>query len=336
MLAALAAGGVLAPRAARAAGDATEPIRIEYRAEPGCPTAEEFTTQVFRRTSSARLATSGDVARTFIVGIERRGNTLTGSLVIRQTDGTSESREVRGPDCSEVATVLALATALAIDPKASLSVDAGPSPELEPATEPPHPPLKPPESKPGTLGEPTPPPDEDAPAPWMIAVGPALEAAVAPRVAFGGVLGLAFRPPGGGAISAVGLELTYLATGTHDVGTASSSFDFVYVRPALCSVALRWQADSGIAPCLASELGAVTGSGSNVPHGSTRTRIWATADVGLRLFQTLGAHWFVEAEGSVVLPITRYRYVFLDPSTPVYSVPSAASAAWLRIGARLW
>ncbi|HWP07884.1 MAG TPA: hypothetical protein VNN72_19200, partial [Polyangiaceae bacterium] len=259
---ALGAGVVLAPRAARA-GDATEPIRIEYRAEPGCPTAEEFNAQVFRRTSSARLATGGDTARTFIVGIERRGTTLTGSLVIRQADGTSESREVRGPDCSEVATVLALATALAIDPKASLSADAAPlpMPDIEATSEPPPPPLKPPESKPLTPSDSVPPPDEDddTPAPWIISVGPAVEAAVAPRVAFGGALGVAYRPPGGGAISAVGFELNYLATGTHHVGTAASTFDFIYARPALCSVALRWQEDSGVAPCLASELGAVTG-----------------------------------------------------------------------------
>jgi hypothetical protein len=339
---ALGAVGVLAPRVAPAAGDATEPIRIEYRAEPGCPTASEFNAQVFRRTSSARLATNDDTARTFIVGIERRGSTLTGSLVIRQADGTSESREVRGPDCKEVATVLALATALAIDPKASLSAEPGPlpMPDLESTPEPPPPPLKPPASKAGTSGDSvSPPPDDErgeTPAPWIIAVGPAVEASVAPRVAFGGALALANRPSGGGAISAVGLEVDYLATGTHHVGTASSTFNFIYARPALCSVALRWQGESGIAPCLASELGAVTGSGTNVPYGSTRTRVWATADVGLRLFQTLGAKWFVEAEGSVVLPITRYRYVFLDPNTPVYSVPSAAAAAWLRIGARLW
>jgi len=335
-LLALAASVVLAPRAARALGDGKEPIRIEYRAEAGCPTAGEFNAQVFRRTSSARLAAEGDIARTFIVGIERRGNTLTGSLVIRQADGTSESREVRGPDCSEVATVLALATALAIDPKASLAAE--PLLELEAKSEPP-PPLEPPPSKAGTLGESTAPPaDEEGgtPAPWLFAVGPAVEAAVAPRVAFGGAVGVAFRPSAPGAISAAGIELVYLATGTHHVGTASSTFDFIYARPSLCSVALRWQAESGIAPCVASELGAVTGSGSNVPYGSTRTRVWATVDVGLRLFQTLGARWFVEAEGSVVLPITRYRYVFLDPSTPVYSVPSAASAAWLRVGARLW
>lgn len=317
------------------AADVTEPIRIEYHAEPGCPSADEFNAQVFRRTSSARLATSGDVARTFIVGIERRANGLAGSLVIRQADGTTESRQVVGPECGEVATVLALATALAIDPQASLTADPVDVPPVTP--EPPPPPLKKPESEAGTLGGASPPPSEDdTSARWIVALGPTVEAAIAPRVAFGGTVELAWRAPGGGAVSSAGLELTYLGTSTYHSGTTASTFNYMYARPSLCSVALRWQAESGIAPCLASELGAVTGSGTNVPSGSTRTRIWATVDVGLRLFQTLGPQWFVELEGGVVLPITRYRYVFLDPNTPVYSVPSAASLASLRLGARLW
>jgi len=327
-----AASVALLSRAARA-GDVTEPIRIEYHAEPGCPSADEFNAQVFRRTSSARLATSGDVARTFIVGIERRASGLAGSLVIRQADGTTESREVVGPGCGEVATVLALATALAIDPQASLTAEPV---DVAPLTPPP-PPLKKPDAEAGTGGGAgTSPSEDDASAPWIVALGPTVEAAIAPRVAFGGTVELAWRAPGVGAVSSAGLELTYLGTSTYHSGATSSTFNYIYARPSLCSVALRWQAESGIAPCLATELGAVTGSGTDVPFGSTRTRIWATVDVGLRLFQTLGSQWFFELEGGVVLPITRYRYVFLDPNTPVYSVPSAASLASLRVGARLW
>jgi hypothetical protein len=153
----------------------------------------------------------------------------------------------------------------------------------------------------------------------------------------GGTLEFAWRAPGGGGpVSGVGLEATYLRTPTNQVATASSAFQFVYARPALCSVALRWQSESGIAPCLATELGVVTGYGTDIPHHSTRTRVWSTVDIGLRLFQTLGRKWFVEVEGSVVLPITRYHFVFLDPETTVYKVPSAASAASIRFGARLW
>lgn len=322
-----------APAPAAPALGATEPIRIEYRAEAGCPSADEFNRQVFRRTSSARLATSGDTARTFIVGIERRGSGLAGSLVIRQADGTSESREVVGPDCKEVATVLALATALAIDPQASLA----PEPETEPPPPDP-PPLKPPLAQPATddRRELPPPSDERvAKAAWSLGLGPALEAAIAPRVAFGGGLEIAWRPEGRGPVSSIGVEAIYLRTPEHEGGGASSTFQFVYAKPSVCSVALGWQAGSGIAPCVGAELGAVTGSGSDLPHGSTHTRVWSAVDIGLRLFQTLGERWFLAAEGTVVLPVTRYKFVFLNPDTPVYSVPAAAAAASLRFGLRL-
>jgi hypothetical protein len=313
------------------ATDATEPIRIEYRAEVGCPSADEFNRQVFRRTSSARLATSGELARTFIVSIERRGNGLVGSLFIRQADGTSESREVVAPVCKEVATVLALATALAIDPQASLA------PEPEAAPEPTPPPLTPPPSRLASDEEPSPLSNETeaVPGAWIMALGPAVEAGIAPRIAFGAGLELGWRPAGGGPISALGLEATYLRTPEHQGAGASSSFQFVYVKPSLCSVALRWQPASGVAPCLGAELGAVTGSGSDIPHASTSTRVWSSVDIGLRLFQSLGEAWFLEAEGSVVLPITRYEFVFLNPDTPVYSVPAAAGAASVRVGVRL-
>ena len=46
---------------------------------------------------------------------------MTGSLVIRETDGATMARRVSGAECADVATVLALATALAIDPRAELA-----------------------------------------------------------------------------------------------------------------------------------------------------------------------------------------------------------------------
>jgi len=325
------AGALGASRSALAA-DATEPIRIDYRAEVGCPSAYAFNAQVFRRTASARLATGGDTARTFIVSIERRGNTLVGSLVVRQSDGTTESREVAGPDCGEVAKVLALATALAIDPQASL---APPSEVSEP---PPPEPLKP---EPVTPREPAPrepePSTDDDRAPWVVALGPTLEGGVTPRLAYGASAGIGWRSPSGrGALSALGVELTFVKPPSYQVGTARTSFQLLYARPELCSVALKWYAESGIAPCLGGEVGAVTGWGSDIPRAESRSRLWATVDMGLRLHQALGSAWFVEVEASVVLPITRYHYVFREPDTRIFVVPSAAVVGGVRVGARLW
>lgn len=334
LLAAPLVVGVLCFARLAAAAEGTEPIRIEYRAEAGCPSADEFNGQVFRRTASARLATGSELARTFVVSIERRGNSLVGSLVVRQADGTTESREVAGPECREVAKVLALATALAIDPEASLAPN--PEPLKPPPTPEPKPPSKP-EKEPEPQ-EPVPEPSEPSgDKPWIAALGPALEGGIAPRPAYGGFVGAGFRAPSGtGALSAAGIDVTYLRAPTHPVGTARTTFEFVYARPELCTFALRWYRDSGVAPCLSGELGAVTGRGSDIAYAEKGTRLWASVGLGLNLHQALGTSWFLEADGGVVLPVTRYRFVFHDPTTHVYSVPAVAVNALLRIGARIF
>jgi hypothetical protein len=325
--------GVLSFARLAAASEATEPIRIEYHAEAGCPSADEFNGQVFRRTASARLATGSELARTFVVSIERRGTSLVGSLVVRQSDGTTESRQVAGPECGEVAKVLALATALAIDPEASLApnpepVEPRPQPEAKPPPKP-----EPREAPP----EPTEPSGDKQNRSWILALGAALEGGITPRPAYGALVGAGFRAPSGtGPVSAAGIDVTYLRAPTHPVGTASSSFSFLYARPELCTFALRWHANSGVAPCLGGEIGAVTGQGSNIAYAQKGTRVWATVDVALNLHQALGAIWFLEADVALVLPITRYQYVFHDPTTHVYSVPSVAANGVLRVGARLF
>jgi hypothetical protein len=325
---------------------ATEPIRIEYHAEPGCPSADEFNAQVFRRTTSARLVTSGDTVRTFNVSISRRGSSLEGSLFVRQMDGKTESREVAGPDCREVATVLALATALAIDPQASLAPEAKSEPAAPPES-------AQPAASAGARGggrssgdaastDLGPSDDEDDTssgerAPWVLALGPAAAGGVTPRAAFGAGAAFGWRSRHArSALSAMGAEFVLLKPASHRVGTARSSFQLLYARPSLCSVALAWQAGSGVAPCFGGELGAVSAEGSDITHPESRTRIWATIDIALRLHQRLGSAWFVEAEASAVVPLTRYRYTFRDPETRIYTVPSVAVLGELRFGAHLW
>jgi hypothetical protein len=340
-LAALALGGAACVARAALAAGATEPIRIEYHADAGCPSADDFNAQVFRRTTSARLATSGDFARTFVVTIGRRGGSLVGSLVVRQADGTTESREVAGPDCGEVSTVLALATALAIDPQASLA----PAPEPAPSEKPPEPPSSP-EPHADVTPEPEPPEPSglERRAPWTASLGPTLEGGITPGIAYGGSAGFGWRAAhADDPISAVGVELTFLRSPKHAVGAttpatggASASFQLVYAAPTLCSVVLAWQDVSGIAPCVGAELGAVTGWGAGLPHASTRSRAWVAFDLGLRLHQALGTTWFVEGDVSAVLPITRWTYVFREPDTAIFKVPSAAVNGALRLGAWLW
>jgi hypothetical protein len=262
-------------------------------------------------------------------------------------DGTTESREVAGPRCREVATVLALATALAIDPQASLApAEPGTEPASEPGTAPDDSaPFAAPFAEPSATGEPAgdsgvneeSEPGSPAPiGPWSLVLGPTLEGGVTPRLAYGGSVGFGWRSLGGrGAVSALGLDVTLLHSPSGSSGRATSSFQLLYARPGICSLALRWDLVSGVAPCLGAELGVITGSGENIPFAWTRSRFWAAIEMGARLHQALGAVWFLEADANVVLPVTRYRFVFRDPTTRLFSVPSAAGAGGVRIGMRL-
>jgi hypothetical protein len=303
----------------------TEAIRIEYRALPGCPSAEEFHLKVFERAASARLASEGDAARTFVIAIERRPVGVAGSLVVREPSGETVAREVAGKDCDEVATALALATALAIDPRAL------------PAPKPPTPPT-PSQAEPKAGGRPPPP----SPAPadragwWSAALGPRIEIGISPDLSLGGSLRGAWHSGASRAFfSGGGIELSWSETPQHFVGTASSSFRFLLARPFLCSFELALTEALHASPCLAAALGAVTGTGERLPAPATETRVWVAAELLLRFRLQATELWFVELDGALGLPFTRYSFVFRQPDTQIYRVSALAAGVGLRVGLRL-
>ena len=122
---ALAIGAAPLGIAAASADEPLEPIVLRYEAEAGCPDAAEFGGEVRGRASRARLADPGERARTFTVRITRAGRTFRGPLEVRETAGDSSARDVSGASCAEVASALALVTALAIDPQAATAPRVG-------------------------------------------------------------------------------------------------------------------------------------------------------------------------------------------------------------------
>ena len=88
-------------------------------------------------------------------------------------------------------------------------------------------------------------------------------------------------------------------------------------------------------PCLGAELGALTGTGADLPNATSETRFWAAGDVRLRVRLEPKEAWFVELAGALVLPLTRYTFVFREPDTRIYEVPWLGAAAGLRLGFRL-
>ncbi len=326
----------------------TEPIRIEYDAARGCPTEREFQRRVFERTASARLAGPGEAARVFKVVLQRSGKKVSGSLVIREPDGNTVARRLSGDNCAEVALVLALASALAIDPRAELA----PHERLEDTSDDPEtsgtsdelPPTSGNDARRDTSssGQPN---DEaqtdDSPWPttswgparrWRagLGVGPRLAYGMAPRAAWGGSA-LVFAES---HELLVGLELGYAKTRSPNVNDASAQFELMSARPQLCPSAFNLGQLLQLRPCGVIEVGLLTASGQDLAVDLTQRRFWSAAELMLRLDATLSGHWFVGLEAALVLPLTRYQFVFEKPETTVHPIPSVGGAAAARAGFR--
>jgi len=358
--------GLVCVRPARAD---TEPIRIEYRAPSDCPDADAFNAEVFRRTTSARLATAGDQVRTFVVVLEQRRGVVAGSLRVRERGSETVAREVQGERCAEVAAALALATALAIDPNAAQSVrgadaragsgqsgdarSANSQDGQEPggatdaqksaaaaATNNQNSSSKTDKSSSST-GEPD---TDNQPSSTgvagtrhaALALGPSLLAGVTPRVALGGSLSISGDDSSAGVwLTSLAVDLTFVRGLTSETEGAHSAFQLLYARPAACVPGVGSREGVWLIPCLGFELGAISGWGSDIDYEQTETRIWAALDVFLRLRVAPQRGWFLQAEAGAVVPFTRYDFVFLDPNTTIHSVPGAAFSAGLRFGVPL-
>ena len=331
----------LLARVAGAAPTETEPIRLEYTAPTGCPDASEFGRRVFERTSKARSAGDDETARTFVVVIETTGAETQGSMVVRQDGMSTVARRVSGKDCEEVARALALATALAIDPEAALTApepsgvgDTAPGPGTTEHT---------PEPGPKDPGRRADKPPEEGPRSSpagarraALLFGPSAAFGPAPTPGFGASAAVEWSSPSPVVLpAAVGVELVFLTSAEHTVAGAGSSFDFVFARPYVCTLGLAFGADVGLVPCIGGALGAVVASGSSIARPATETRFWAAGELALRLDIALADDWFVDATGGVVLPFTRYRFLFRTPDTRIHHVPAVTAAAGLRIGRRL-
>lgn len=105
-----------------------EPVRIEYRAPAECPVESDFTQRVNERSTRARTAAAGELARSFRVTLEIDASGSVGRVEFVDAEGTPITRSVRGASCDEVASGIALVTALAIDARTEMKAEPAPEP----------------------------------------------------------------------------------------------------------------------------------------------------------------------------------------------------------------
>jgi hypothetical protein len=347
LLAALGAGA-LAASPARAD---PLPLRIDFQAPPGCPSEEVFLDEIRWRTALARTAAVGEAALEVRARITRRGDVHHGHLVLGGRERIV--REIDGQICDEVVSALALVTALAVDPGASIA--RRPPSGGMPVVPPPAPPAPPFPPGPGAAGG-APVAADSLPAPEI--VGPPLPVvpappdvpppregtsfglgawasaafAVAPRPLLGGGVAADWRFPGRWTPSLrLGVEVA--GTGAFDVGPGGASLLRAAGRVQGCMFAWRPAAWLSLVPCLAGGGGALHAEGivkGTVTHVGQVTVPWAALGALPRIELGSG-RWAFGLEGGPVFPLVQRSFVFQSPAYVVSTLPPVT--ATVGIGA---
>lgn len=299
-------------RAAAEQGAEQVVLVYEGAAPADCPTQAEFEAEVTKLTSKAHFSKQRG-ARRVRIELDNRGSDVLGRLVTG--DGKNQSsREVRGKDCREVSSALAIAVALTIDPEALL----GPS-ELPEDTPPPPPPKPAPPAAPPKPARPARPARPPVPAAsklrWGLGVGLTLENAWAPQMR-----------PGGHAYAVLGVgDRLRLSLGV--TRFFSREVDSVTFGAWLGQGSVSWNlAVLGVLrpfAMLGFEAGVVDASGSGLAASVSAQRPWQAGSAGLGLrFETDDV--FLQLGGTLLVPTSRQRYLVSDPLgevRPLYEVP---------------
>jgi hypothetical protein len=294
-----------------AAAEGGEQVLLVYEdsAPPDCPSQAGFEAEVIELTSRAHF-TRQLGARRVRIELETRGNDVLGRLTTGEGEKES-SREVRGKDCREVSSALAIAVALTIDPGALGATELEPEeaskptpkpvPEPRPEPEPPAKPSRPPASaRPRLRGG--------------IGVGLTLESAWAPQMRPGahafGLLDVGERLRVNlGVARFFTREVDGVAFGAW-FGQGSISWNLAVLG------ALRPFAALGF------EAGVVEASGTGLSTSVSAQRPWQAASVGLGLrFET--EDFFLQLGGSLLVPFSRQRYLVSDPVGTVMTLYEA-------------
>ena len=276
-----------------------------------------------------RPAASDELALSFTVTLSEDADGVLGRVEFTDRDGTPVSRAVRGATCDEVASSIALVTALAIDARA----------ETEPAA-------SAPVAAPAPASVPAPPsPSHDAAATpaerpvstllFTAGFGGGFQSFVGPTggLSLDAFLGVS-SGPGGGALrlsawhsrasgSQAGREAVFRAWG--------GRFD-------ACPLAFE-RSRVFATPCLAIDAGFLRAEGvqsASLPEPHEASLPWFAATLLGRAGVVLGGLLVLEAEGGLTLPLVRKRFGFSKPEPPasLYSVPPVGAGAAIHAGVR--
>jgi hypothetical protein len=142
-------------------------------------------------------------------------------------------------------------------------------------------------------------------------------------------------PPEAALATSVGAEIGYFAAPDSSVGGATASFQLLTARPRFCGPFARPSRTFGFAPCASAEIGVLLASGADIPFPEKERRLWAAGVLSFVSQALLSDSWLVELELGANLPLTRDRFVFVEPESSIHEVSGLGFAGGLKIGSRL-
>ncbi|WP_437575127.1 hypothetical protein [Sorangium sp. So ce887] len=311
MVSAVLAGGAVARAQPTAA-----PLRIEYRAEAGCPTEADFRARVSARLR--RALEEADAASAYVVSIEKLDGRFTGRLGVRGADGTASDRDVAGDTCDDVVAALAVVTALAIDaqtadapaavaaPVAAASASTASAPPRPAGSGPARPPAPPPPAGSARTRPPAPAPAPASDAATHLTLG--AQFLLGERIGTPSFGARIFAEPPVGAMDrgvgplrfGAGLETA------SDIPAAGGSASFLLV--ALAADACPLGATVGalhLAPCASVEGGLLAASRRGVAPVRSVTRGWLAIALPVRARLPLWGPFVLDVEAGVRMPLLR-------------------------------
>jgi hypothetical protein len=327
-------GFLLLNRQAMAQAPSEDAIRFQYEAPGECPDVTAFTSRVRERTARGRLAEPDELARTFNVSITADTGGFSGSVAFLDDAGTNVSRRIRGEQCDEVVSSLALITALALD--ASLRSEAHSEP----------PPASPADAQ-RMRAAPTPELDavsHRSPTRWAggTAGGPTARIGVAggyrwPIEAYG--LHLLGQLDWGRRIGAR-LAAHYASADRNVPEGRRANLRLLGVEASLCA---PWALSSTLLlhGCGAVDVGSLRARGLESPglvSVSSDTILWVAVGAELRLAWEPDAPFWVELAGQLGVPLRSHRFIFEKPEVTVFEIGPDDPIGGLGVatGVRFW
>jgi hypothetical protein len=304
-------------------------VRVAVSAPRGCPGTVEFETELSARTPRARIAEAREVARLFRVKIEGAGSAVVGRMTVERDGTISDARVIRGKNCREVASALALTAALSIDPQARLVLDNEPAPAA------PSPPAQAPPARP----EPPPP----APTPSVAPAPLPAPVRVAVRVGVGvGLVQIVTSDvmpivsvvdevafPGPGPLRPSVVASLHMASNVLD-GDRQATFTWIAGQLDLCPLALPLGGIAELRPCGAAQAGSLRGAGraEAVAQPLEKYRAWESAGLSARLAARFSPRFETDLSASALVPFVERDFVFASPQRDIArTVPVAVGVS---------